>query len=149
MILTIRLAQPQDAPAFAKLNREFNGGGEEVASAQEAAAVLTQSGPERVLLASLAGEPVGFLCGVVYRSACYWRATAQVTELYVTPSRRRQGVARGLMERFLEGCRRAGVGEVTLTTGRINLGGRAFYESLGFTAGEEIPYRLDLTAGKG
>ncbi len=142
MILTIRPAQPQDAQALAKLNREFNG--KDVASAQETAGALSQPGPEKVLLACVGGEPVGFLCGLVYRSACYWNASAQVTELYVTPARRRQGVARGLVERFLATCRQMGVGEVTLLTGKDNQSGRAFYESLGFAPNGEVPYSLSL-----
>lgn len=146
MILTIRPAQAHDAPAFAKLNREFNGAGDEVASAQDVARALAQPGPERVLLAFVSGEPVGFLCGVIYRSACYWRASAQVTELYVTPAHRRQGVARGLVERFLAACRQGGVGEVTLATGANNQTAQAFYQSLGFVPSQEVPYQLDLTA---
>ncbi|MGI6255506.1 MAG: GNAT family N-acetyltransferase [Acutalibacter sp.] len=146
MILTIRPAQPQDAPVFTKLNREFNGEGEEVASAQEAARALAQGGPEQVLLAFVSGEPVGFLCGLVYRSACYWRSSAQVTELYVRPSHRRQGVARGLMERFLAACRQAGVGEVTLVTGADNQASRAFYQSMGFAPTGEAHCRLDLAS---
>lgn len=142
MILTIRPAQPQDAQGLAKLNREFNG--KNVASAQETAGALSQLGPEKVLLACVGGEPVGFLCGLVYRSACYWGACAQVTELYVTPAHRRQGVARGLVERFLEACRQMGVSEVTLLTGKDNVSGRAFYESMGFTPTQEVHYCLSL-----
>ena len=88
----IRGATAQDAQAFFALNLAFNGEG--VASPQEAALVLAHPGSERVLLAFVDGEPAGFLCGLLKRSACYSRPSAEVTELYVCPAYRRQGVAR-------------------------------------------------------
>lgn len=87
----IRGATAQDAQVFFALNLAFNGEG--VASPQEAALALAHPGPERVLLAFVAGEPAGFLCGLLKRSACYSRPSAEVTELYVCPGCRRQGVA--------------------------------------------------------
>ena len=79
----VRAAGPRDAGAFARLNRQFNGEG--VASEEEAAAALSQPGPERVLLAFVEEEPAGFLCGLLKRSACYREPSAEVTELYVRP----------------------------------------------------------------
>lgn len=63
----IRGATAQDAQVFFALNLAFNGEG--VASPQEAALALAHPGPERVLLAFVAGEPAGFLCGLLKRSA--------------------------------------------------------------------------------
>lgn len=111
----IRGATAQDAQVFFALNLAFNGEG--VASPQEAALALAHPGPERVLLAFVAGEPAGFLCGLLKRSACYSRPSAEVTELYVCPGCRRQGVARQLLEAFLDACRHEGVEAVTVLTG--------------------------------
>ena len=94
--VTVRPALPEDGQVLFAMNRAFNGEG--VASPQEAALALAHPGPERVLLAFVAGEPAGFLCGLLKRSACYSRPSAEVTELYVCPGCRRQGVARQLLE---------------------------------------------------
>ena len=94
--VTVRPALPEDGQVLFAMNRAFNGEG--VASPQEAALALAHPGPEQVLLAFVAGEPAGFLCGLLKRSACYSRPSAEVTELYVCPGCRRQGVARQLLE---------------------------------------------------
>ena len=97
--VTVRPALPEDGQVLFAMNRAFNGEG--VASPQEAALALAHPGSERVLLAFVAGEPAGFLCGLLKRSACYSRPSAEVTELYVCPGCRRQGVARQLLGAFL------------------------------------------------
>ena len=94
--VTVRPALPEDGQVLFAMNRAFNGEG--VASPQEAALALAHPGPEQVLLAFVAGEPAGFLCGLLKGSACYSRPSAEVTELYVCPGCRRQGVARQLLE---------------------------------------------------
>lgn len=138
----VRAAGPRDAGAFAWLNRQFNGEG--VASEEEAAAALSQPGPERVLLAFVEEEPAGFLCGLLKRSACYGEPSAEVTELYVRPEHRRRGVARALLEQFLAACRREGVREVTVLTGDDNRTARACYETLGFSCSGEVHYQQEL-----
>lgn len=116
--VTVRPALPEDGQVLFAMNRAFNGEG--VASPQEAALALAHPGPERVLLAFVAGEPAGFLCGLLKSSACYSRPSAEVTELYVCPGCRRQGVARQLLETFLDACRQEGVEAVTVLTGEDN-----------------------------
>ena len=92
-----------------------------------------------MLLAFWEGEPAGFLCGLIKRSACYREPSAEVTELYVRPAFRRRGLAGALVEAFLQGCRREGVREVTLLTGGDNRQARAFYEGQGFSPSGEAP----------
>ena len=88
----IRGATAQDAQVFFALNLAFNGEG--VASPQEAALALAHPGPERVLLAFVAGEPAGFLCGLLKRSACYSRPSAEVLRLLLSALRRGDGAVR-------------------------------------------------------
>ena len=138
----IRGATAQDAQAFFALNLAFNGEG--VASPQEAALVLAHPGSERVLLAFVAGEPAGFLCGLLKRSACYSRPSAEVTELYVCPGCRRQGVARQLLEAFLDACRHEGVEAVTVLTGEDNAPAQALYQKMGFSPSGEAHFEQGL-----
>lgn len=138
----IRGATAQDAQVFFALNLAFNGEG--VASPQEAALALAHPGPERVLLAFVAGEPAGFLCGLLKRSACYSRPSAEVTELYVCPGCRRQGVARQLLEAFLDACRHEGVEAVTVLTGEDNAPAQALYQKMGFSPSGEAHFEQEL-----
>ncbi len=140
--ILVRPASPGDGPAFCRLNKAFNGEG--VSTPEEAARALACPGPERVLLAFWEGEPAGFLCGLIKRSACYREPSAEVTELYVRPAFRRRGLAGALVEAFLQGCRREGVREVTLLTGGDNRQARAFYEGQGFSPSGEAHYQREL-----
>lgn len=138
----IRGATAQDAQVFFALNLAFNGEG--VASPQEAALVLAHPGSERVLLAFVDGEPAGFLCGLLKRSACYSRPSAEVTELYVCPAYRRQGVARQLLEAFFELCRQEGAEAVTVLTGEDNAPAQALYQRMGFAPSGEVHFEQEL-----
>ena len=138
--VTVRSALPEDGQVLFAMNRAFNGEG--VASPQEAALALAHPGPERVLLAFVAGEPAGFLCGLLKRSACYSRPSAEVTELYVCPGCRRQGVAR--LETFLDACRQEGVEAVTVLTGEDNAPAQALYQKMGFSPSGEVHFEQGL-----
>ena len=126
--VTVRPALPEDGQVLFAMNRAFNGEG--VASPQEAALALAHPGPERVLLAFVAGEPVGFLCGLLKRSAC--------------PGCRRQGVARQLLEAFLDACRQEGVEAVTVLTGEDNAPAQALYQKMGFSPSGEAHFEQGL-----
>lgn len=139
--VTVRPALPEDGQVLFAMNRAFNGEG--VASPQEAALALAHPGPERVLLAFVAGEPAGFLCGLLKRSACYSRPSAEVTELYVCPGCR-QGVARQLLETFLDACRQEGVEAVTVLTGEDNAPAQALYQKMGFSPSGEAHFEQGL-----
>ena len=140
--VTVRPALPEDGQVLFALNLAFNGEG--VASPQEAALALAHPGPEQVLLAFVAGEPAGFLCGLLKRSACYSRPSAEVTELYVCPGCRRQGVARQLLETFLDACRQEGVEAVTVLTGEDNAPAQALYQKMGFSPSGEVHFEQGL-----
>ena len=138
----IRGATAQDAQVFFALNLAFNGEG--VASPQEAALALAHPGPERVLLAFVAGEPAGFLCGLLKRSACYSRPSAEVTELYVCPGCRRQGVARPVLGAFLDAWLQGGVVGPKVVTGADNAPAQALYQKMGFSPSGEVHFEQGL-----
>ncbi len=66
----IRGATAQDAQVFFALNWPLTGRGW---PPPEAALALAHPGPERVLLAFVAGDRRGLPCGLLKRSACYSR----------------------------------------------------------------------------
>ena len=138
----IRGATAQDAQVFFALNLAFNGEG--VASPRRRFGFGPPPGPSGVLLAFVAGEPAGFLCGLLKRSACYSRPSAEVTELYVCPGCRRQGVARQLLEAFLDACRHEGVEAVTVLTGEDNAPAQALYQKMGFSPSGEAHFEQGL-----
>ena len=79
------------------------------------------------------GRVVGFLFATVPRET---PDLGHVTDLYVDPTARRRGVARGLMGWIAAALRARGVGHVGLDVRVDNGAGRAFYDRLGFVAEE-------------
>ena len=89
-------------------------------------------------------EACGCAKGKLKRSACYSRPSAEVTELYVCPGCRRQGVARQLLEAFLDACRQEGVEAVTVLTGEDNAPAQALYQKMGFSPSGEAHFEQGL-----
>lgn len=132
MPVIIRPARPQDAPQLLRLNEAFNGPGDQ--TLQGISAALEAPGPERVFVAEAGekGNLAGFCCCLLKHSFCYREPSGEITEFFVDPPWRRQGVGRALLECAIEFCRSQGVSELTLLTGEDNFTAQAFYKSLGF-----------------
>jgi ribosomal protein S18 acetylase RimI-like enzyme len=92
----------------------------------------------QVLIADLDGQPVGFAAGIVGDLAPFDRLTARagsygrVTELYVQPAARRQGVATRLLARLDRYFARAGCDTVRIEVFAPNRAARRLYERLGY-----------------
>lgn len=128
--LVIRPATAADAEAVAALLTDFNEVYTDAAAAARRMAAM--QGVETVLLALREGAAVG-LCSlrvVPFLSADH--PYAEVTELYVAPAHRRQGIARRLMQAAEELTRSQGAPAVYLLTGFRNETAQAFYRSLGY-----------------
>ena len=134
----IRLALPSDAEALCRLNAAFNGGG--LPDAGRIRRYLAQDHSEIVCIAEHDGCAVGFCCAQVTESVCYPGKTGEITELYVQPDARRLGIASALVRFAERQCVARGATELSLLTGRTNLAARALYESLGFSADDEVHY---------
>ena len=67
-----------------------------------------------------------------------------MTELYVCPAYRRQGVARQLLEAFFELCRQEGAEAVTVLTGEDNAPAQALYQRMGFAPSGEVHFEQEL-----
>jgi ribosomal protein S18 acetylase RimI-like enzyme len=83
------------------------------------------------LLAEEDGQPIGFLFCILGDRG---RKTAHVTDLYVRPQARNQGLGRALLTEVLEPAREAGLDHVSLEVLLRNGQARRLYERLGFAA---------------
>lgn len=130
-MMIIREAQVADAALLAPLLAEFN---EEpqLTTAQLERRLLAIQATETVLLAFVAGEAAGFCSLRIQPFLSSDRPYAEVTELFVRPAMRRQGIAAALMERAGTLAAERGAGSILLLTGFENLGAQTFYKSIGY-----------------
>jgi len=83
----------------------------------------------------LAGCSVSLSSDVVPEIREYERTSTTVVNVYVQPAYRRNGLARRLMVAILDWCRAQGIERIALHASNM---GRPLYESLGFTATNEM-----------
>ena len=124
------MAGPADAAAVAELLVEFNGEG--LAPQALARRMAEVQGLETAFLGEWEGETAGLL---VMRTAPTLSGAddwAEITEMYVRPKFRRQGIGRSLVEAALNHGRRRGCCEFHLLVDPSNKIGQAFYADLGF-----------------
>jgi len=126
----VRVAEPSDAPAISELLFEFNG---EALCPEDLAQRLAEV---RGLETAFLGETNGSLAGLlVLRTTPTLSGPedwAEITEMYVRPGCRRQGVGHALVEAAVEHARARGCTEVHLLVDPENAGGLAFYNAVGF-----------------
>ncbi len=127
-MIETRLATPEDALAFIELNAAFNG----VTLTHEQAEGNLRAGLDRVILAFANENVAGFACVLIIRRVCYIAPYAEVTELYVDPAYRRQGVAQVLMQHAEHLAHAAKATEITVCTGWDNMAGQQLYHGLGY-----------------
>jgi GNAT superfamily N-acetyltransferase len=127
----IREATAADAALLAPLMAEFN---EEPSLTAEQMLNRMRAGQatERALLAFVADEAVGFCVVRIMAWLSADHPYAELTELFVRPAMRRQGIAAALMERAQALATEAGAKDLILLTGFWNEGAQAFYRSVGY-----------------
>jgi ribosomal protein S18 acetylase RimI-like enzyme len=133
--IQVREATVDEAPAIARLLRDFNLEFEEPTPAIEE---LTES-VHRLLAAGeitvlLAGDGPDGLSLFRLRPALWSKGLeAYLQELYVVPALRGGGIGRALLERTIELVRERGADGIDLNTGETDTAARGLYESMGFT----------------
>ncbi|MDD3409981.1 MAG: GNAT family N-acetyltransferase [Eubacteriales bacterium] len=133
----VRLAEIDDAEQLAALNDEFNGKGE--TSLEHIRESLRGNPQEVVVVDEEDGVLTGFICVQLKRSFCYDECMPEITEVYVRPAYRRQGVARRMLAFAEARCRAiCPCRELTLLTGQDNRAAQAVYAALGYAADGEI-----------
>lgn len=148
----VRLATPEDASVLARMLHDFN---TEFEMATPGADALEPRIRELVRSGSvvglIGGEDEG-LAILRFRPSMWSRGEiAYLEELYVVPSRRRQGIGEGILRRAIELARERGADAVELGTSVDDTGAIALYEKLGFCGEEGGPggptmlfYELEL-----
>ena len=146
----VRLATIEDAQQLFLLNEEFNGEGDN--SIEKMKETLLDNPQEIVVVAEAETDAetetegghklAGFVCAQLKKSFCYRECGAEITEVYVRESYRRQGLA-GRMITFMEKrCMHCyGVREFELKTGERNFEAQALYNALGYQKEDEILLR--------
>ncbi len=134
----VRIAQPKDADALAKMNREFN---RNLIEPKEVSRKLRR-GSEIVLIAENEDQVLGFACAQLMDSFCYVRPYAELTELYVRVAYRRKGVGSALVRNMEKELARRGVMHIHILTAVRNKPARALYDRLRYSHSRKRPEML-------
>jgi ribosomal protein S18 acetylase RimI-like enzyme len=139
MKFVFRAAVPSDAAELNRLNAAFNG--PVGATDQSIALSIRDNRQEQVFVAEWAGQLVGFCCVQLFKSFCYDRNYAEITELFVAEEHRRKGIGAVLMG-YAEGYYSdKNIAGFQLFTSGENTAAQRFYEGRGYAKTEEIMYR--------
>lgn len=137
----MRIADIGDAKELKRLNDAFNGS--DCNTVEGIREGINRNEAETVFVAESHNKLLGFCCGQLIKSICYNVFYAEITELYIDYSYRRQRIGSNLI-RYAEGWfRQQGVYNFQLLTGQNNVIAQKFYEHLGYSRQNEISYRKE------
>ena len=140
----VRIATAQDAEQLEILNNEFNGEGE--TTLDNIRASLADNKQEIVVVDEMNGELTGFVCVQLKKSFCYDDYMPEITEVYVKPHYRRNGIARAMITYAEEYCKsHYPVHKFELLTGTENDDAQSVYAKLGYSEDGELHLAKRLT----
>lgn len=133
----IRLATVEDAEQLELLNNEFNGQGN--TSIDCIRASLLNNKQEVVVVAQEKEALAGFVCVQLKKSFCYDEYMSEITEAYVRPEYRKQGLASAMITFAEKYCKeRYTLHKYELLTGKKNTVAQSVYDKLGYKDDHEI-----------
>ena len=140
----VRVATVQDAEQLEILNNEFNGEGE--TTLDNIRNSLANNKQEVIVVDEQNGELTGFVCVQLKKSFCYDDYMSEITEVYVKPHHRRNGIARAMITYAEEYCKqRLPIHKFELLTGTENDGAQSVYAKLGYSEDGELHLSKRLT----
>lgn len=139
MGIQVHQATVEDAEVLLRLNERFNGTG--CTSLELVRESLETNTQETVFLVKCDDTAAGFCCVQVFKSMCYDRHYAEITEFFIDEEYRRQGVGTELLKKTEEHFSQSNLAGFQLFTGDDNWSAQAFYEYLGYKRTGEIMYR--------
>lgn len=132
MSLNIRTAEPADLPVILAVDRECFPEGREDLQPAPSGEIERGVATNKILLAELAGQPVGFLQHELSEIA-----DLEVLSLAITAEARGHGVGNALLTHFLNSV--GGQSSIWCVTAPTNLAMRALLEKHGFVLSRSLP----------
>ena len=140
----VRIATVQEAEQLEILNNEFNGEGE--TTLDNIRNSLANNKQEVIVVDEQNGEPTGFVCVQLKKSFCYDDYMPEITEVYVKPQYRCNGIARAMITHAEEYCKgHYPLHKFKLLTGTENEVARSAYSKLGYCEDDELYLAKRLT----
>lgn len=130
----VRKAVQTDARALVELNYLFNAVRRNVDEVQQEL-LHTR---ETIVVAVMEEQVVGFACGQVVKSFCYKESMAEITEMYILASARRNGLAVRMIALLENIFKNAGVKSVKILTGQENMQAINTYEKAGYCKEDDL-----------
>lgn len=131
--MRLRPADQRDARKFSELNRRFNGCAEQLEELDERT--------EKVIVAEVEGELVGFACVRIIRSVCCDSPSAELSELFVDEASRRRGVGAALVSEAERISWKSRCSELVVRTRASNDDARALFDHRGYEEALHVVYR--------
>lgn len=138
--LLVRAAVQEDIPSLVELNYLFNGVRRSIGEVEKD--LLNTR--ETIVVAVMKEQVVGFACGQIYKSFCYAESQAEITEMYMQESARRNGLAVMMIELLEEIFKNSGVKNIKILTGLKNTKAIKTYGKAGYNQEEDIVFDKEL-----
>lgn len=133
----VRKATEYDAEQLGFLNDEFNGKGE--TTVERIKESLLNNQQEIVIVDDESGVLTGFVCVQLKKSFCYDEYMPEITEVYVLPKYRKQGIASKMITFAEDYCsKNYPLHRYELLTSEKNLTAQSVYGKLGYTNDKEL-----------
>ena len=133
----IRIATVDDADQLELLNNEFNGQGN--TSIERIRDSLLNNKQELVIVAQENEALAGFVCVQLKKSFCYDEYMPEITEVYVRPKYRKQGIASAMITYAEKYCKdHYSLHKFELLTGKNNTIAQSVYNKLDYIDDNEI-----------
>lgn len=140
--MTVRLAKPSDARELKALNDALQR--LECSSVDYIEEFIGKNRHEIIIVAEFEGKLIGFCCGQKFMSMCDEHDYAEITEIFVHPDYRRNGVGKQLIEYMNNEFKKIGVSRVQLMSGKTNETAHEFYRSVGFNGRWRMYFEKDV-----
>lgn len=133
----VRKATANDAEQLNVLNNEFNGEGE--TTIENIRKSLLSNQQEVVIVDDNNGMLTGFVCVQLKKSFCYDEYMPEITEVYVRPAYRKQGIASNMITFAENYCiKKYPLHKFELLTGNENIIAQSVYGKLGYVSDNEL-----------
>jgi ribosomal protein S18 acetylase RimI-like enzyme len=138
----IRLANPCDAPELKLLNDMLNG--MDLSTVESVEDSIKSNKNEIVAVAEFDGKIIGQCCGQIIWSICYKIKYGEITEFFVHPDYRRQGIGKLLIEFVQNELVKIGITDFYLYSGASNETAHKFYRSAGFIGKQRMFFEKSI-----